>query len=143
VLNIFGVLQFEIALGTAAAFEYGCALLEASLLRMPIPDVLDVTSALEDLAAGLALDPDVVGVERAWVCVVIDVLTGERLAAGFGLTQREAAADAWVASLPVAQLLDAVLGRIPPPLPDGRVWFELARPGCWERPVVAHHQHER
>jgi hypothetical protein len=110
---------------------------------MPIPDAHDVANALDDLAAGLALDPDIVGVERAWICVVTDVLTGERLAAGFGLTQREAAADAWVASLPVAQLLDAVLRRIPPPLPDGRVRLVLARPGCWERAAVAQHQHER
>jgi hypothetical protein len=97
---------------------------------MPIPDVLDVTNALEDLAAGLVLDADV---DRCWLCVVVDVLTGERLRAGVGLTMREAAADAWVSCLPVAQLLDAVLRRIPPPLPDGRVRLELAPPGCWER----------
>ena len=108
-----------------------------------VPDVLDVTSALDDLAAGLALDPDVVGVDRAWVCVAVDVISGEQLSAGFGLTANEAAGAAWVACLPVAQLLDAVLRRIPPPLPDGRVRLVLARPGCWERAVAAQHQHER
>jgi hypothetical protein len=74
---------------------------------------------------------------------VVDVLSGEQLRVGVGLTMREAAADAWVASLPVEQLVDAVLRRIPPPLPDGRWRLELAPPGCWEQAVVAHHQHER
>ena len=100
---------------------------------MPIPDALDVANALEDLAAGLALDPDVVGVDRAWVCVVTDVFSGEQLSAGFGLTANEAAGAAWVACLPVGQLLDAVLRRIPPPMPDGRWQFVLGRPGSWER----------
>jgi hypothetical protein len=100
---------------------------------MPIPDALDVASALDDLAAGLVLDPDVVGVDQAWVCVVTDVISGEQLSAGIGLTANEAAANAWVSCLPVGQLLDAVLRRIPPPLPDGRVRLELAPPGCWER----------
>ena len=107
---------------------------------MPIPDALDIVSALDDLAAGLALDPDVVGVEQAWACVVSDVLTGEQLSAGFGLTKNEAAASAWISCLPVARLLDAVLGRIPPPLPDGRVRLVLARPGCWER-VMSEQRH--
>ena len=98
-----------------------------------IPDAHDVANALDDLAAGLALDPDVVGVDQAWGCVVIDVLTGKQLSAGFGLTANEAAGAAWVACLPVGQLLDAVLRRIPPPLPDGRWRFELGRPGSWER----------
>jgi hypothetical protein len=97
---------------------------------MPIPDALDVANALEDLGAGLVLDA---GADRCWLCVVVDVLTGERLCADIGLTMREAAAAAWISSLPVGQLLDAVLRRIPPPLPDGRWRFELARPGCWER----------
>ena len=94
------------------------------------PDALDIANALEDLAAGLVLNA---GADQAWVCVVVDVLTGERLCADIGLTMREAAAAAWISSLPVGQLLDAVLRRIPPPLPDGRWRFELARPGCWER----------
>jgi hypothetical protein len=64
---------------------------------------------------------------------VIDVMSGEQLSAGFGLTANEAAGAAWVACLPVGQLLDAVLRRIPPPLPDGRVRLELAPPGRWER----------
>ena len=123
-------------LGTAPLIEYGCVLLEASLLRMPIPDAHDVANALEDLASGLVLDADA---EQAWLCVVIDVLTGERLCADIGLTMREAAATAWVSSLPVRQLLDAVLGRIPPPLPDGRVRLVLARPGCWERVYSEQH----
>jgi hypothetical protein len=97
---------------------------------MPIPDALDVANALEDLAAGLVLDA---GADRCWLCVVVDVLTGERLCADIGLSANEAAGAAWVSSLPVGQLLDAVLRRIPPPLPDGRWRFELARPGCWER----------
>ena len=108
---------------------------------MPIPDALDVANALEDLAAGLALDPDVVGVDQAWVCVVVNVLTGEQLSAGFGLTANEAAGAAWVACLPVGQLLDAVLRRIPPPLPDGRVQLVLTRPGCWER-VMSEQRHQ-
>ena len=67
------------------------------------------------------------------MCLVIDVLTGERLGAAVGLTANEAASAAWVSCLPVQQLLDSILGRIPPPLPDGRWRFELAAPGCWER----------
>jgi hypothetical protein len=106
-----------------------------------IPDALDVTNALDDLAAGLALDPDVVGVDRAWVCVVTDVISDEQLSAGFGLTANEAAGAAWVASLPVGQLLDAVLRRIPPPLPDGRVRLVLAEPGRWER-VYSEQRHQ-
>jgi hypothetical protein len=106
-----------------------------------IPDAADITSALEDLAAGLALDPDVVGVDQAWACVVVDVISGEQLSAGFGLTMREAAADAWVSCLPAVTLVDAVLGRRPLPLPDGRVRFEIAEPGCWSRDAVAAHHH--
>ena len=56
--------------------------------------------------------------------------------AGIRLTMREAAADAWVASLRVEQQTDSILGRIPPPLPDALVRFEFARPGCWERVAV-------
>ena len=97
---------------------------------MPIPDALDVANALEDLAAGLVLDA---AVEHCWLCVVIDVISGKQLRADIGLTMREAAATAWVSSLPVRQLLDAVLRRIPPPLPDGRFRLELAPPQCWER----------
>jgi len=52
---------------------------------------------------------------------------------------REAAADAWVSCLPVEHLIDSIVGRIPPPLPDGRWRFELARPGCWERIYSEHH----
>jgi hypothetical protein len=102
---------------------------------MPIPDAADIASALEDLAAGLALDPDAVGVDGAWVCVLVDVVSGEQISAAVGLTANEAAGAAWVASLPVNRLLDAMLRRIPPPMPDGRVRFELAQPGCWERVV--------
>jgi hypothetical protein len=110
---------------------------------MPIPDALDVANALDDLAAGLALDPDVVGVDQTWMCLVVDVISGKQISAAIGLTANEAAGAAWIASLSVERLVDAILGRIPPPLPDGRVRLVLARPGCWERPVVAHHQHER
>jgi hypothetical protein len=98
-----------------------------------IPDAHDVANALDDLAAGLALDPDAIGTDQAWVCVVVDVLSGEHVSAAIGLTANEAAGAAWVSSLPIPQLVDAILGRIPPPLPDGRWRFELARPGCWER----------
>jgi hypothetical protein len=97
---------------------------------MPIPDALDVANALEDLGAGLVLDANE---DQAWVCVVVDVLSGKQLRAGVGLTMREAAANAWISCLPVPQLVDAVLRRIPPPLPDGRWRFELCPPGCWER----------
>jgi hypothetical protein len=97
---------------------------------MPIPDHLDVANALEDLAAGLRLGPE--GREdQLWVCVLHGP-TGVH-SAGVGLTQREAASDAWVASWTLPQLIDAVLGRAPPPLPDGRFTFELAAPGDWER----------
>ena len=75
-----------------------------------IPDALDVANALEDLAAGIVLDADV---DRCWLCVVVDVNSGEQLSAGFGLTANEAAGAAWVSCLPVAQLLDAVLGPHP------------------------------
>ena len=98
-----------------------------------IPDALDIANALEDLAAGLALDPGAVGAYQAWVCLVIDVLTGERLSAAVGLTANEAAGAAWVSYLPIEQLIDSIVGRIPPPMPDGRWRFELAQPGCWER----------
>jgi hypothetical protein len=108
---------------------------------MLLPDALDVASALEDLASGLTLDPDAVGVDQVWGCVVVDVISGEQLSAGFGLTANEAAGAAWAASLPVGQLLDAVLRRIPPPLPDGRVRLVLARPGCWER-VYSEQRHQ-
>jgi hypothetical protein len=104
---------------------------------MPIPDALDVANALENLAAGLVLDPDACAPAQAWVCLVIDVISGERLSAGIGLTKNEAVASAWVACLPVEQLLNSILGRIPPPLPDGRVRFELGPPGSWERVVSA------
>jgi hypothetical protein len=97
-----------------------------------IPDALDLDSAIQDLAAGLRLDPDAVG-QACWVCVLVDVTTGEQLCAGVGLTKHEAAADAWLSSLPVDRLLDAVAGRRPLPLPDGRWRFELGAPGCWER----------
>jgi hypothetical protein len=103
-----------------------------------IPDALDIDSAIQDLAAGLWLDPDA---DQAWVCVLIDVVSGEQLCAAVGLTMREAAASAWVASLPLNRLLDAVLGRAPPPLPDGRWRFECGAPGSWERVVSAQHHH--
>ena len=98
-----------------------------------IPDALDIANALEDLAAGLRLDPDAVGIDRLWLCVLSDVTSGEQLCAGIGLTMREAAANAWVSYLPIEQLIDSIVGRIPPPMPDGRWRFELAQPGCWER----------
>jgi hypothetical protein len=99
---------------------------------MPVPDGRDIANALEDLAAGLRLDPDAVG-QACWVCVLVDVISGEQISAGIGLSMREAAANAWVASLSLNRLLDAVLGRAPPPLPDARWRFELGQPGCWER----------
>jgi hypothetical protein len=106
---------------------------------MPVPDALDIANALADLAAGLRLDPAVVGTEQVWLCVLVDSVSGEQLRAGVGLTMREAAAGAWVASLSVDRLLDAVVGRAAPPLPDGRVRFELCPPGCWERVTLAQH----
>jgi hypothetical protein len=106
-----------------------------------IPDAADIANALEDLAAGLRLDPDAVGADQAWVCVVVDVTSGEQINAAVGLSMREAAADAWVTSLPVEQLLDVILGRTPPPLPNGRVRFEVCPPGCWER-VVSEQRHQ-
>jgi hypothetical protein len=106
-----------------------------------IPDAHDIANALEDLAAGLALDPDAIGIDQAWVCVVVDVLTGEHLSAAVGLTANEAAGAAWVSCLPVEQILDAVLGRTPPPLPDGRFRLELAPPRCWER-VYSEQRHQ-
>jgi hypothetical protein len=42
-----------------------------------IPDALDIANALEDLAAGLRLDPDAVGIDRLWLCVLSDVTSGE------------------------------------------------------------------
>ena len=105
-----------------------------------IPDAADIDGAIQDLAAGLTLDPDAVGVDRAWCCVVVDVLSGKQLSAGFGLTKNEAAGAAWVACLPVARLVDAILRRTRPPLPDGRVRLVLARPGCWER-VMSEQRH--
>jgi hypothetical protein len=107
---------------------------------MPIPDALDIVSALEDLAAGLRHDPDVVGIDHCWLCVLVDYVSGEQLCAGIGLTEREAAADAWVSALPVEQLVDSIVGGIPPPLPDGRWRFELCPPRCWER-VYSEQQH--
>jgi hypothetical protein len=108
---------------------------------MPIPDAVDIANALEDLAAGLRLDPDAVGSDHCWLCVLVDVVSGEQLSAGVGLTQHEAAADAWVSCLPVEQLVDSIVGRIPPPLPDGRWRFELCRPGCRERVYSGQHHH--
>jgi hypothetical protein len=90
-------------------------------------------------AALLRTDADAVGIDQAWVCVVADVISGERLGAGIGLTANEAAGAAWVSCLPVEQLVDAILGRIPPPLPDSRWRLELAPPGCWERVVSEQH----
>jgi hypothetical protein len=50
-----------------------------------------------------------------------------------GLTAREAAADAWVGSWELGQLLDCIMGKAAPAEPDGRWRFELAPPGGWER----------
>jgi hypothetical protein len=106
---------------------------------MSIPDAADIVDAIENLGAGLALDPDACAGAQVWLGVVIDVITGEHLGAAVGLTMREAAGAAWAACLPVGQLVDALLGRAAPPLPDGRVRFELGPPGSWERVVSVQH----
>jgi hypothetical protein len=66
-----------------------------------------------------------------WLCVLSGP-DGAR-SAGVGLTPHEAAADAWVCSWPLSQMIDCIMGRAAPPAPDGRWRFELAPPGCWER----------
>jgi hypothetical protein len=43
--------------------------------------------------------------------------------------------------MPIPDALDVAKMSIPPPLPDGRVRFELARPGCWER-VMSEQRHQ-
>ena len=97
---------------------------------MPIPDRLDIANALEDIAAGLRFNPKGLN-DICWVCD----LTGPNGAhsQGIGLTMREAAADAWVCSWPLSQMIDCIMGKAAPPAPDGRWLFELCPPGCWER----------
>jgi hypothetical protein len=97
-----------------------------------IPDERDVALAIEALTCSQQLDPDAVG-DDAWIAVVVDVISGKQIAAALGLTQREAAGAAWINTLPVDVLIDAALGRIPPPMPDGRFRLELGPPGTWER----------
>jgi hypothetical protein len=96
---------------------------------MPIPDCIDIANALEDLKAGLRLDPQALD-DHCWLCV-LHGLTGAQ-SCGVGLTAREAAADAWVGSWELGQLLDCIMGKAAPAEPDGRWRFELAPPGCWE-----------
>jgi hypothetical protein len=55
-----------------------------------------------------------------------------------GLSEREAAADAWVGVQKLGTLLDAVIDGKPLPLPDGRWTFELHPPGAWERTFAVH-----
>ena len=93
---------------------------------------IDIELGLEAIKAGQRLDPALLG-DRCWACVVVDVVSGKQISAGVGLSAPEARADAWVASWPLATLIDAILGRIAPPMPDGRWRFECAEPGCWER----------
>jgi hypothetical protein len=57
---------------------------------------------------------------------------------GLGLSEREAAADAWVGNRSLGTLLDAVLDDKSLPLPDGRWTFELHPPGAWERTFAVH-----
>jgi hypothetical protein len=99
---------------------------------MLLPDLCDIANAIESITAGLRLDPE--GMEdTCWLCVVVDVTTGAHRAAAVGLTMREAAADAWVSCMELEHLLDCVMHRATPVMPDGRVRFELAEPGHWER----------
>jgi hypothetical protein len=102
---------------------------------MPIPDLCDIESAIEDIAAGLHLDPT--GRENElWVCALRDRLSDTVCNYGFGLTMREAAASAWIGQLELGHLLDAIMRRAMPVMPDGRWRFEACPPGCWE--IVNH-----
>jgi hypothetical protein len=50
-----------------------------------------------------------------------------------GLSEREAAADAWVGSWGLNAVLDCIVGGKPADEPDDRWRFELYPPGSWER----------
>jgi hypothetical protein len=95
-----------------------------------IPDGADIANALEDLAAGLRINPEGLD-DHCWLCVLHGPDGAQNC--GIGLTAREAAADAWVSSWELPQLLDCIMGKAAPAEPDGRWRFELAAPGCWER----------
>jgi hypothetical protein len=70
------------------------------------PDALDIVNALEDVAAGLRLDPSGGFDHLCWLCK----LHGADGAAayGLGLSEREAAADAWVGTRSLGTLLDVL-----------------------------------
>ena len=92
------------------------------------PDALDIANALEDLAAGPAARPEACELHAP----------NRAVAYGLGLSEREAAADAWVGTRSLGTLLDAVLDDKLLPLPDGRWRFELHPPGAWERTLAVH-----
>ena len=98
---------------------------------MGIPDSADIANALEDLAAGLRLNPEGFD-DCCWLCDLRGP-GGEHAGYGIGLTMREACADAWVGSWDLSALLDCIVGRKPPAEPDDRWQFELYPPGSWER----------
>jgi hypothetical protein len=101
------------------------------------PDALDIANALEDLAAGLRLDPSGGYDHLCWLCACTSVATGATTY-GLGLTQREAMADAWVGIQSLGELLDAVIDARPLVAPDDRWRFELHAPGAWERTFAVH-----
>ena len=82
---------------------------------MPVPDCLDIANVLEDLAAGLRLDAPGFD-DRLWLCELRDE-SGTHASYGLGLTEREAAADAWVGSWELGQLLDCIMGKAAPAEP--------------------------
>ena len=75
------------------------------------PDALDIANALEDMAAGLRLDPSGGYDHLCWLCAGTSVATGATTY-GLGLTQREAMADTWV-GISLGTLLDAVIDGKP------------------------------
>src|SRR5262249_44704544 len=100
------------------------------------PDALNIANALEDLAAGLRLDPSGGFDHLCWLCELHG--PDGAVAYGLGLSEREAAADAWAGTRSLGTLLDAALDDKSLPLPDGRWTFELHPPGAWERTFAVH-----
>jgi hypothetical protein len=100
------------------------------------PDALDIANALEDLAAGLRLDPSGGFDHLCWLCELHG--PDGAVAYGLGLSEREAAADAWVGIQSLGERLDAVIGGRPLIGPDNRWRFELHPPGSWERTFAVH-----
>jgi hypothetical protein len=105
---------------------------------MAIPDCLDIANALEDLAAGLRLDPSGGYDHLCWLCALHHPQDDAVVGYGLGLSEREAAADAWVGIQSLGELLDAIIDRRPLIGPDNRWRFELHPPGSWERTFAVH-----